>query len=204
MQPTRPIKTFDKWFRHQVTLEYEDEDRHFIFEFLDEKGLVKDNDYRATCTMSGTPYVFLYFEDIYHANFTLKKLGGFYELHPKGEGVRKNEPLAGNFTMDDLKGLFGDPLPDKIEFLLHDLKHRGIDYFYDFLYMHQAWGRKWWPEAFIFAPTHTREDDHEQHCWLYQNVKEYKRHSCGIVEFGYINEAIMFKLAFGESPIPKF
>lgn len=204
MQPTRPIKTFDKWYRHRVTPDIEYEDRHLVINLLNKLGLSSPEDYRITSpfrSLTG-PGATFYFDDINHANQVIKEFRSVYELLPPGQGIRRDEGLAGNFTMDDLKNIFGDPLPDKVQYLLADLMHRGIDYFHDFRFMHQDWGRKWWPVAFVLEPDGDYEMMRQIHAWLYQNVKEYNTHACGMVEFSHLQDAVLFKLTFGEAPLP--
>jgi hypothetical protein len=225
MKPTRPIITFKRWFRHCVTVEAKRENWDKVRLHLAELGLKRAEgerglaldafDYFETVTFNGDQTITFHFDDINHANFLIKKMkrqghGVWYE---NSDGVRRNQSIPGNFTMADLLAIFGDPLPAKIQFLLKDLKNRSIDYFSDYGQMHQSWSKqKWWPEAFIYISTwrHHRLNppvDIERECLRWLNVQGLldltRRHACGMYEFANANDAMMFKLTFGEDPLPK-
>jgi hypothetical protein len=223
MIPTRPIKTFAKWFVHCVTVEVNrvkwDKVRLAIAELNlkpsteGARGLALDAfDYFETTTWSGDDSITFHFEDINHANFLIKKMKrkGHRVHYEKSDGVRRNQPIFDNFTMADLTAIFGDPLPAKIQFLLKDLKSRNIDYFSAYHHMHQKWSKqKWWPEAFVFInrPARKDEGDLQTECLRWLNNQGLldltNRHACGMYEFANANDAMLFKLTFGEDVVPK-
>jgi hypothetical protein len=224
MTPTRPIKTFAKWFEHGVTVyaNRKNWDRvrlHVTGRGLQcgngARGLELDNfDFYETVTMSGDSAITFHFDSIYDANDLIKAIKRKHRVHySKGDSGRTNQELFGNFTMADLKGIFGDPLPRKVQYLLDDLKRRNIDYFRDFAFMHQAWSKqKWWPEAMVYTNElrYSRMNPpvdigREQLIWLNQMglLNLTRRHACGMIEFASANDAMLFKLTFGEDPVPK-
>lgn len=206
MKPTRPLDTFDKWYRHEVWLTMDRKGWRKVDWFLDRQHWVRNEDYLMSYTSNERPILILHFDSIYHASIVAKRFTGYYKLHPRGEGPMRNKPIFTHFTMDDLKAIFGDPLPVKVQYLLEDLRRRNVSYFTAFQFMHHEWcDRDWWPEAFVYIRRSTPVAHAEQLIWCQDNdITEFETHACGMWEFGQANQAMLFKLAWGEDRLPFF
>lgn len=220
MIPTRPIKTFKSWMLHNV--EYVDPIDNWALKlklrangFFFGEGLSDNVDdigepgyliCWGSGHQNGIHHLYLgYKED---ADRLIEFLGaGEYTLLEQSKTPLRNTAIFGNYTLTDMKATFGDPLPDKIQFLLADLKHRNIDYFSSFNFMHQDWGRKkWWPAAFIYSPRESDDDYRERMLFLKSigcDFDNFDSHACGMYEFEHANHAMLFKLKFGEDLVPK-
>jgi hypothetical protein len=155
-----------------------------------------------------------YFPDAESANLFYAQFGGERKLLDVKDNPRKNEPIAGNFTLDDLVYLYGNPLPNVIQYHLVDMEDRLSGYFNRYNFMHQHWAHRahWIPSAFVYVDERAEGVDTPNQ-WLYQNLhkdsdpKHTWQHGWessvkGIYEFDDPSLAAMFKLALGGAPIP--
>lgn len=235
MKHFRPIKTFATWLLESVTVELvpggKDDwsgskaARQWIEENLNLTKLdrfgfnrlesaIYSND-ASGFPKEGTPCRNnFYFPDAESANLFHAKFGGQRQTLPVEQGPRRNEPICDNFTLDDLVYLYGDPLPNVIQFHLVDMDDRLGGYFDRFQYMHQPWSRRshWLPSAFVYV-SHAQRVDDAPLKWLYQTLfrpedpENFWQHGWqssihGIYEFDDPKVAAMFKLAFGGGAIP--
>lgn len=147
--------------------------------------------------------------DRFHAKF-----GGERSTKSMENNPRTGEGISGNFTLDDLVYLYGDPLPNLIQFHLVDMQDRLSGYFDRFKFMHQHWqhGSHWIPSAFVYVDR-TIEQSEAPTQWLFNMLDkpEVHKHAWqwgweasihGVYEFDDPSIAAMFKLAFGGGPIP--
>lgn len=219
MEPTCPIKTFAPWMLHNVELTDETHgwdlkcriqaDGYFHFSRAhgyqpDEVGM--PGFFIATTTMGSNGSHHFYFNSEEDAKRFIDYMGkGEYNLLPHDQSPLRNSGIWGNFTLKDMMDIFGDPLPDKIKDILIDLRGRGIHYFNEYCFMHQDWKKhKWWPEAFVYqCPVQDVRSGHDVLCWFHESGiswDDYVNHLRGI-EFRHANDAMLFKLAFGEDKI---
>lgn len=236
MKHFRPIKTFPTWLLDSVTVEFtpvEEGDwsggkvaRKWIEENLnltklDHLGLNRMDSAIYSHNATGFPSPNqpcknnFYFPDAESANLFHAEFGGERLVLDPANGPRRNEPITDNFTLDDLVYLYGDPLPNLIQFHLVDMEDRLGGYFDRFKYMHQSWSKRshWLPSAFVFVKRTEANRADSALKWLYETLyrpedpentwqQSWTSSIHGIYEFDDPEVAMMFKLAFGGGEIP--
>lgn len=229
MKPLRPIKTFATWLLEVVYV------RMSISEMEAKKpdewirqnlGLEKSRDstypnvysvtYDGFPTRNAATHCSYYFPTAEHADKFKRQFGGVRDTKPKRESIRTNMAIAGNFTLADLKHLYGDPLPNVVQLHLVDLQDRLSGYFDEFKYMHQDWSpQTWWPSAFVYVNKQAADEEREILIWLHETLQGNhpdKNHwqrgwtssASGIYTFDDPGVASLFKLRFGGDPLPEF
>lgn len=143
--------------------------------------------------------------DRFHVEF-----GGERSVLDMSDNPRKNEAIFGNFTIEDLKHLYGDPLPNVIAYHLIDMQDRLSGYFDDFKFMHQAWAKAWLPAAFVYVD---EEQADRQTNATYRFIADtdgtdewtrcFRVSAAGVYEFEDAGLAALFKLRFGGASIPE-
>lgn len=224
MKHFRPIKTFATWLLDEVTIPMTRDEGKRAEDWIESElklrragrgDLNADIYSHSGVAFSGDcPKNFFNFPTAEYAQRFQAKFGGGYSVRLMKENPRKNEEIFGNFTLDDLVYLYGDPLPNVIQFHLVDLEDRLSGFFDRYKYMHQHWAQRshWLPSAFVYVQrdnekardilrwlheTLQRPGDPENH---WQQSWESSIH--GIYEFDDPSVAAMFKLAFGGGEMP--
>lgn len=229
MKHFRPIKTFSTWLLHQVKVEVAAVDEKTFGKFYEgccrwiesnlnlskaDHGDLRHAIYNATSSTffsnAGIQCYTFEFPEAEYANSFAARFGGSYLEIDKKDSHRRNETISGNFTIDDLVYLYGNPLPNLIQFHLVDMSVRLGGYFDDFKHMHQDWCNRsdWIPSAFVFADerdadrvveilgwfnTHLQKPDSEKGAWQ----KGWASSASGVYEFDDPHLAMMFKLRWG-------
>lgn len=234
MKHYRPIARFGTWLLDQVHLPLlvpEDNEERLAFgkaqdawieEVLglqrarhgDTRASIYQHHFGGFPTPGSMQVHYFNFPTAVMADLFQKKWGGSKITISKKESSRRNENIEDNFTIDDLKYLFGDPLPNVITYhLLYSTDHSG--YFYNYGFMHQDWAQQWIPSAFIYRPEHYRDETREMLIWFagvleHQVTDEdehgwqrgWKHYGSDVWEFDDLRLAVMFKLRFGEDALP--
>lgn len=143
--------------------------------------------------------------DRFHAEF-----GGERSVLDMADNPRKNEAIFGNFTIEDLKHLYGDPLPNVIAYHLIDMQDRLSGYFDRFKFMHQEWAKSWIPAAFVYAPASRQDYEKNSHLRFIAAANGtdnwtscYESSITDIYEFEDARLAALFKLRFGGASVPE-
>jgi hypothetical protein len=141
-----------------------------------------------------------------------EKFGGERFTLPMEKSPRKNDAIFDNFTLDDLVYLYGDPLPNLIQYHLVDMEDRLSGYFDRYKFMHQSWAKRahWLPSAFVYVG-HENDRSDGPLKWLYEMLggadgkdwqSSWESSAMGVYEFDDPQLAAAFKLTFG-SPVPE-
>lgn len=223
MKHFRPINTFATWLLEKVDLHQtknELRDGKVNGWIHDVLGLWPRNEFNAL-----SPDIYLhtwswggdskpdsfYFPTAHQAKLFADFWHGQHITMPMEQGIRRNEPIMDHFTMEELKLLYGDPLPNVIQYLLIDHANRLGGYLDSFKYMHHEWSRDWLPSAFVHIGSRSEEENHEIHRWFFETLngnnggawqKGWAVSVSDIYEFDDPMLAMTFKLRFGSQPIP--
>lgn len=227
MKHYRPIKTFATWLLESVRVPFTPQKDdgwggnhadEWIQEVLGlrkaERGDLGADIYQHTYSgfpKAGTPCINNFnFPDAKSADAFHAQFGGERSVLEMKDNPRRNEAIFGNFTMDDLKHIYGDPLPNVIVYHLIDMQDRLSGYFDRFKFMHQDWSKAWIPAAFVFVQE-TREDYEKNAHYRFiadtngteQWTRCFEASIKGVYEFEDAGLAALFKLRFGGASIPE-
>lgn len=224
MKHFRPIKTFATWLLEKVRIEKGDyrgfHDVNHINHWINDtfhltKRINGDLNFEIydhhEIKFNGIQDVHhFYFPMVDHAHALISKFGGKHTTVPFSESIRRHEPISDQFTIDDLKFMYGDPLPNVIQYHLADMKSRLSGYFNVFTHMHHSWSRNWLPSAFIYR--RDEENDGDEILEWFKEIfgdnqgrirQGWTVSARGVYEFDDPAIAILFKLRFGETRIPQ-
>lgn len=232
MKHFRPIKTFATWLLEEVRVSFPDAPSLSGGDHADEwiqanlnlhrssYGDLRANIYSHSYSgfpSSGQSCINIFnFPDAASADAFHAEFGGERLTIDESQSARRNESLSGHFTMDDLKKMYGDPLPNIVQYHLVDMEDRLSGYFYEFKHMHQPWARNWLPSAFVYVNDRDLDTSNEILNWfhttLFHQITEEDPHGWqrgwqsnanDVYEFDDPSVAALFKLRFGGNGVPE-
>lgn len=227
MEHFRPIKTFSTWLLESVKVPFTPVEgdnwggRHADQWIESNLGLHKNahgelgsDIYSHTYTgfpSAGHPCINNFsFPDAATADAFHAQFGGERSTLTMKNSPRRNEAIFGNFTIEDLKHLYGDPLPNVIAYHLIEMQDRLGGYFDRFKFMHQEWSKAWVPAAFVYVDE-SQKDRAENITYRFiaeTNGTEnwtrcFESSVTGVYEFEDAGLASLFKLRFGGAAVPE-
>lgn len=233
MKHYRPIKTFATWLLERVSIQLPFEGgrdwggkdhEHWIEEHLEldrcVTGDLRANIYSHSGSgfpVAGRPHLHYFnFPTAEQADLFQATWGGVRSTETMKETARRNESIWGNFTADDMLHLYGDPLPNIVQYHLSYMQDHG-GYFNRFSHMHQQWAHlDWVPGAFLHRDRQCQDDEIEVICWFADTLqhqvtpddehgwqRRWHQYASNVYEFDDPYVAKMFMLRFGCDPIPE-